>query len=317
MSRLVIGAFLLMAAFVLVLLPFGLTSNGSADYNSPTFIVMLIVGCLLFFIFVAWERFGAKSQFIRWELLKERTVLGAFFLSGLIFFSFYCWDLYLFNYCIVVFQLSIAMAGYVNQIYNVGSTFWSVLVGIFIRITKQFKYSCLFFGMPLLILGAGRMIHFRGQDEHSTIGYVVMCQIFIAFGGATLVIGQDMAVMAAADRESVPMMLSILSLASSIGTAIGFAASAAIFNNTFLDTLTKTLPERYKPEALSIYRGGYVKQITYPIGSEVRIAINHAWAEYMKRACILSTCILVLGFPAVGIWRNYRLDKKQNKGVVL
>lgn len=306
-----------MAAFTLVLLPFSLTSYGAAQYSSATFIAMVIIGFLLFPVFGAWEYFGARTHFIRWELLKDRTVLGACFLSALTFFSFYCWDLYLLNFCVVVFNLSIAMAGYVNQIFNVGSTFWSVLVGIVIRITRQFKYQTLCFGMPLIFLGSGLMIYFRGQSEDSTIGYVVMCQIFIAFGGSTLAIGQDMAVMAAADRESVPMMLSILSLSSSIGTAVGFAASASVFNNTFLKFLTEALPESSKDLASEIYIKGYVEQITYPVGSEIRTAINTAWSEYMRYACILSTCVLVLGFPAIGVWRNYRLDRKQNKGVVL
>ncbi|KAJ9295043.1 hypothetical protein DTO271G3_6213 [Paecilomyces variotii] len=323
-----VGAFLLMAAFILILLPFSLTSYGRTEYKSATFIAMVIIGFCLFFVFAAWERFGARTHFIRYELFKERTVVGACCLATIMFLSFYCWDLYLFSFCIVVFRLSVGMAGYIGQIYNVGSCFWSVLFGIAVRVTRQFKYLCLGFGLPLLILGVGLMIHFRGQgyiiDEknsspssHSGIGYIVMCQIFIAFAGGTLVIGQDMAVMAAADREGVPMMLSMLSLFSSLGSAIGYAVSAAIYSNTFVDALTDALPADAKAEAFAIYAGGYVKQELYPLGSEIRTAIDYAWSIYMRDACIAATAILALGFPAIGVWKNYRLDRKQNKGVVI
>lgn len=318
-----------MAAFILILLPFSLTSYGRAEYKSATFIAMVIIGFCLFFVFAAWERFGARTHFIRYELFKERTVVGACCLAAIMFLSFYCWDLYLFSFCIVVFRLSVGMAGYIGQIYNVGSCFWSVLFGIAVRVTRQFKYLCLGFGLPLLILGVGLMIHFRGQgyiiddknntspSSHSGIGYIVMCQIFIAFAGGTLVIGQDMAVMAAADREGVPMMLSMLSLFSSLGSAIGYAVSAAIYSNTFVDALTEALPADAKAEAIAIYAGGYVKQELYPLGSEIRTAIDYAWSIYMRDACIAATAILALGFPAIGVWKNYRLDRKQNKGVVI
>lgn len=323
-----IGACLLMAAFILILLPFSLTSYGRAEYKSATFIAMLVIGFCLFFAFAAWERFGARTHFIRYELFKERTVVGACCLAAIMFFSFYCWDLYLFSFCIVVFRLSVGMAGYIGQIYNVGSCFWSIIFGVIVRLTRRFKYFCLGFGLPLLVLGAGLMIHFRGQGDmidekttsatsHKGIGYIVMCQIFIAFAGGTLVIGGDMAVMAAADREGVPMMLSMLSLFSSIGSAIGYAVSAAIYSNTFVDALTKKLPADAKSQALAIYTGGYVTQIQYPVGSEIRTAIDYAWSSYMRDACIASTAILALGFPAIGMWRNYRLDRKQNKGTVI
>ncbi|KAL4778915.1 major facilitator superfamily domain-containing protein [Aspergillus varians] len=310
-----IGAFLLMAAWVLLLLPFSLTGNGRAGYGDATFIAMVVIGFCLLFVFAAWEKWGARVQFIKYELLMQRTVLGACCMSALAFFSFYCWDLYFYNFVIVVYDLNESKAGYMLNIYNVGSCFWGVVFGMYIRWTKHFKYACLCFGLPLLILGAGLMIHFRGQNEG--IGYVVMCQIFIAFGGGTLVIGEDMAVMAAADREGVPMMLSLLGLFSSLGGAIGQAVSAAIYNNSFIDALTSRLPDDLKSSAMKISDGGYTLQMTYPVGSPARDAINYAWGRSQMYGAIASTAILALGFPAVAVWRNYNVDKKQNKGVVI
>mmetsp|Transcript_6472 Transcript_6472/g.8122 ORF Transcript_6472/g.8122 Transcript_6472/m.8122 type:complete len:464 (-) Transcript_6472:222-1613(-) len=311
----VVGCFILMAAFVLFLLPFSLNNYGRAQYKSATFIVMIIIGVLLFPVFYIWEKYFARTHFIRWELFGQRTVLGACFVAIITNFSFYCWDSYYYNFCIVVYDLSVSYAGYMGQIYNVGSCFWGVVFGVWVRLIKTFKYTCLFFGLPLLMLGAGLLIRFRGQE--SNIGLIVMCQIFIAFGGGTLVIGQQMAVMCAAGIDSIPMMLSIVSLSASIGAAIGSAVSAAIYTNTFPDALYDALPDNAKANATSIYLGGYLEQLTYPVGSDIRNAINHAWGVSQRDGAIAACCILVLAIPAIAVWKNFNVDKKANKGTVL
>lgn len=311
----IVGAVLLMAAFLLFLLPFSLNTYGKAQYGSATFIAMLVVGILLFPVFALWEVRFAKVQFVRWELFRQRTVLGACCLAAILYFSFYSWDLYYYSFVLVVYNLSFSDAGYMTQIYNVGSTFWGVVFGVWIRYTRHFKYACLFFGLPLMMLGAGLMIHFRSADYG--IGYLVMAQIFIAFGGGTLVIGEDMAVMAAADRDGVAMMLSLIGLSSSVGGAIGYAVSAAIYDNTFPQTLLKHLPESAKADYQTIYLGGYVTQMTFPVGSPIRNAIDKAWGVNQRDGAISATAILVLAIPCIAIWKNYNVDKKQNKGTMI
>lgn len=306
---------LLMAAFVLFLLPFSLQANNRADFKSATFIVMVIVGFLLFFVFAAWEKWFARVHFVRWELVRERTVLGACILAAVLYFSFYSWDLQYYNYVKVTYALPVVYAGYMGQIYNVGSCFWSVVFGIYIRIFKRFKYACLFFGLPLMFLGSGLMVHFRGGNHG--IGYVVMCQIFIAFAGGTLVIGEDMAVMTAADREGVPMMLSLIYLASNIGGSIGTAVSTSIYGNTFPTALARALPDDLQNMVPTLYQGGYLTQELYVPGTPIREAVNHAWGQTQYYSCISAVCVLVLGIPAIAMWKNYHVDKKQNKGTVL
>ncbi|GKZ20201.1 siderochrome iron transporter 2 [Aspergillus brasiliensis] len=311
-----IGACLLMAAWVLLLLPFSLQQYGRAQYKSAKFIAMVVVGFVLLFVFAAWEKWFTRKHFVRYELLRQRTVLGACIMSAVSYFSFYCWDLYFYDFCIVVFNLSVSMTGYMTQIYNVGSCFWGVVFGVWIRYTKHFKYTCLCFGLPLLCLGAGLMIHFRGEGGND-INYVIMSQIFIAFGGGTIVIGDDMAVMAAADREGVPMMLSLLGLFSSLGGAIGYAVAAAVYTNIFPQALESRLPADLKGNTTEIYLGGYTAQMEFPVGSATRNAVDYAWGRSQMYGSVAGTAILVLGFPAIAVWKNYRVDRKQNKGTMI
>ncbi|KAJ5166736.1 Siderochrome iron transporter 2 [Penicillium canariense] len=311
----VIGAFLLMAAWVLFLLPFSLAQYGRSQYRSATFISMVIIGPCMLLVFAAWERWGARHHFIRYELLKRPTILGACICAGVCFFSFYLWDQYFYNFVLITYDLNISNAGYMIQIYNVGSCFWSPILGLIIWWVRRFKYIVLCFGVPLMLLGSGLMIYFRGGDHG--IGYIIMCQIFIAFAGGTIVIGEDMAVMAAGGREGTPMMLALIGLFSSIGGAIGYAVSAAIYNNVFVEALASHLPDNLKANATTIYMDGIGVQDTYAVGSPLRDACIYAWGHAQRMNCIASTCILVLLIPSIAVWKNYDVGKKQNKGTML
>ncbi|KAJ5096984.1 Siderochrome iron transporter 2 [Penicillium angulare] len=310
----VFGALLLMAAWVLFLLPFSLTQYGKTQYKSAGFISMVIIGFCMLFVFAAWEKWGARTHFVRYELLRKPTIIGACACSAILYFSFYLWDQYFFNFVTVNYNLNSTEAGYMIQIYNVGSCFWSPVLGLFIWWTRRFKYVCLFFGVPLMLLGSGLMIHFRGNSHN--IGYLIMSQIFVAFAGGTLVIGEDMAAMAGGGREGTPIMLALIGLFSNLGGAFGYAVCAAIYNNLFVKTLREHLPMDLKANATQIYAGGITLQLTLPVGSPERNAVNYAWEYSQKMNCIASTCLLALLIPAVAMWKNYDVGKKSNKGTM-
>jgi hypothetical protein len=73
---------------------------------------------------------------------------------------------------------------------------------VIIRTLGRFKWLAMSM-LCLEILGVGLMIHFRQPEQG--IGYVVMCQIFIAFGGGSLIICEEMAVMSVHRSISIPI----------------------------------------------------------------------------------------------------------------
>ncbi|KAJ5729241.1 Siderochrome iron transporter 2 [Penicillium malachiteum] len=300
--------------FKLILSSDCLAQYGRTQYKSASFIAMVIIGVCMLFVFAAWERWGARTHFVRYELLRQPTIIGACACSAILYFSFYLWDQYFFNFVSITWNLNSTLTGYVNQIYNIGSCAWSPILGLLIWWCRRFKYICLFFGAPLMILGSGLMIYFRGGDHG--IGYLIMSQIFIAVAGGTMVIGEDMAVMASGGREGTPIMLALIGLFSNLGGALGYAVCAAIYNNVFVEALRDHLPDDLKANATQIYTGGIALQSTYPLGSPLRDAVIYAWSYSQKMNCIASTCLLVLLIPAVAMWKNYDVGKKQNKGVM-
>ena len=132
-----------------------------------------------------------------------------------------------------------------------------------------------------------------------------------------MVIGEQMAVMCASDREGIPMMLSLISLFSSLGGAVSYAVSAAIYANTFPQGLRDALPASSKDQWAAIYAGRYLTQMSYVPGIETRDATNFAYGYSQKYGCITTTVVLVLAVPCIAMWKNYKVDKEQNKGTVL
>jgi hypothetical protein len=183
-----------------------------------------------------------------------------------------------------------------------------------IRGTGNFKYVALA-AVPVQIIGTGLMIFFRQPDKG--IGYVIMCQIFIALSGGTLVICEQTAVMAAAAHYEVAVVLALWGLFTSIGGAIGQTVAAAIYTNTMPNALQTYLPDDAKSRAKEIYNSITV-QLQYPMGSPVRQAIIHAYGDVMRRLCISGVSILPLAFVFVLMWRNINVKTiKQVKGTVV
>lgn len=261
---------------------------------------MLVVGFCCLVAFGIYERFFARKSFLPFHLLTDRMVIGSCLTAASLFISFYCWDIYFTSFLQVVYNLDITDAGYVANIYNIGSCFWSIVVGLLIPATGRFKWLALC-AVPLQVLGTGLMIYFRQPDK--ALGYVIMCQIFIAFSGGTIVVTQQIAIMAAVGPENVAVALALQSLFTAVGGAIGLSISGAIWTNTLLGQLQKHLPADLQSQASVIYED-LETQLSYPWGSPARNGIIQAYGATQRYMCIASTVVLVVMLVGVLLWRD-------------
>ncbi|KAF2704013.1 MFS general substrate transporter [Pleomassaria siparia CBS 279.74] len=310
----VIGQFLLMGGLVFFLLPFSLYSYQDDRWKSPLVVSFFIIGGLMLTGFAVYEKSWAARPFIPFELLKDRTVLGACMLSGILFVSWYLWNGYFSSFLQVVHGLNITKTSYVVNIYSVGSCFFSLIVGLLIRWTGRFKWIALYFGAPVTLVSVGLLIYFRQPDV--PIGYLIMCQIFMAFAGGTLVICEQMAAIAATDHQNIAVVLAIEGMFTAIGGAIGGSISAAIWTSVFPARLHRYIPAEYQADIPEIYAVLKV-QLSHHKGTPVRTAIEMAYGDAQKYMCIGATCILGLMLPAICVWRDIRVKEfKQVKGLV-
>ncbi|CEJ92353.1 hypothetical protein VHEMI08010 [[Torrubiella] hemipterigena] len=313
----VIGLLLLSASISIFLLPFNIFSYQTEGWKAPIIIAFLVVGVVLMVLFICWEKYLAPVTFVPYALLADRTVIASCVLAACSFISYYCWDSYFSQFLQVVNGQDLINTGYILNIYNIGSCFWSFVVGLFIRYTGRFKPAVLYFGIPMTVLGVGLMIQFR--EPSYNVGYIVMCQIFVAFGGGTTVVGQEVAIMSRVKHQHVATVLAVQAMAASIGGGIGYSISAAIWQAVFPGRVRAYLPQQILNNATetALITTDLVTQLTYPVGSPGRIAIQQAYADAQRYMLIAGTCIWILPVIAVFLWHNVDVRTiKQTKGRV-
>jgi MFS family permease len=297
----VIGLLLLGTGLSLFLLAFNIYTYQAEQWRSPLIICFLVFGALLIAAFGVWEKYGAPVTFIPWPLLKNRTVIFTYTMAGSLYIGWYCWDSYFYSLLVVLFNQPVTHATWITSIYTMGSVFCSILYGFSLRYYGKLKIYSLVMGVPLTLLGVGLMIKFRQPDQN--IGYIVMCMIFIAFGGGVLVISEQTTLMAVSKQQDFPALLAVESMIISIGSAIGSTIAGAIWTGIFPVRLAANLPADALNDLTAIY-GSIDVQSAYPVGSPTRDAINLSYGETQKYMLISAVCVYSITWFSVLLWQN-------------
>ncbi|OJJ97585.1 hypothetical protein ASPACDRAFT_80411 [Aspergillus aculeatus ATCC 16872] len=303
------GIILMIGGLILFLTSFNIAGNTEDEWKSPKIIAMMVVGFCVLLLFVVYERWGAPKPFIPYHLLTNRTVIGACLLSTTYQISYYCWASYYTSFLQVVYNTSLTQAGYISSIFDLMDPIWLIGCGYLIRVTGRFKWLLLW-AVPLYLLASGLMIYFR-TPGHS-VGYMCMCQIFLAVGGGTLILIEQVAVLAASSHEEYAAMLALLSTFGNVGGAVGSSVSGAIWTNTLPQKLRQYLPADTLDQWEEIYESLDV-QLSFPVGSETRIAIQNAYASSQRNMMIAGTALMGLSIAWVLMIKNIKI--KENKDV--
>lgn len=308
------GVFLFAGGLTVFLLPFTLATSAPKGWKTDYIIAMIVTGFIALVLFVLYETYVAKSPFLNYKFLTDRTVIGACMVDFTYQISYYCWASYFTSFLQVVCNLSVSKAGYVNSTFQVVSGVLLFIVGYMIRRTGRFKWL-FFVTIPIYLLGLGLMIHFRQPNQN--IGYIVMCEIFISIGGSVFILLVQLAVLASVDHQHVAAVLALLYVSGSIGDAVGNTISGSIWTNTFYKALLRELPPSALPNATTIY-SSLPAQLAYPVGSAERIAIQKAYGYGQARMLAAGVGIMALSFIWAFMIRNINVSKKtsQTKGII-
>jgi hypothetical protein len=209
-----------------------------------------------------------------------------------------------------MFNQSVPHATYISNIYTMGSCFICLVYGVALRHYGKLKMYSLFWGVPLTMLGVGLMIKFRQPDVN--IGYIVMCQIFIAFGGGVLVISEQTTLMAVSKQQDFPALLAVEAMVIAIGSAIGSTIAGAIWTGVFPARLAANLPADAQGNLTSIY-GDITVQQSYAWGSPERDAINLSYGQTQRYMLIAATCIYSVTLFSVALWENVDVKKLKQR----
>lgn len=308
-----VGVLVFSAGLTLFFLAFDISGSAPSSWKTPYIIVMLVVGFVLLCIFILWERYVAPKPLLAFGFLYNRTVVGSCLLDATYQLCYYCWDYYFTSFLQVVNDVSVAEAGYISNIFDMVSGVLLLGVGVVIRRTGRFKWT-LWIAVPLYIFSQGLMIYFRRPNQNT--GYLIMCQVLISIGGAVFIIVEQLAILAAVDHQHVASVLALLYVVGTIGDAIGATISGVIWQNTYKHALKMYLPESAMGNLDNIYNS-LDTQLSYPVGSVTRYAIQEAYAYAQTRMLVVGTGVMALCFVWTYMIRNIDLKKTpQVKGMV-
>jgi MFS family permease len=289
-----IGLLLLTSGLALFLLPFNIHTYQPDGWRSPLIICLLVFGFALMLVFVVWERFFSPISFIPFYYLSDRQVLGACSLGFTLFISQYCWKSYFSSFLMVVNNQSVTTATYITNSYQVGLIVFSLVAGWFINWSGHY---------------------FSAPGWH--YGYFIFTQILLSIGHAFIILCDEVAGMAAVSHQYVAVILAMEGLFSSIGGGIGSTLSAAIWTSAFPKALANHLPAKDLPILGKIY-SSLTTQLSFPIGSDTRIAIQEAYSDAQRRLLIPGLAVWIIGIVAVLAWRDVNLKNiNQVKGNVI
>ncbi|KAL0932884.1 Siderophore iron transporter mirB 6 [Colletotrichum truncatum] len=308
------GVVLFAGGFTVFLLPFTLATSAPQGWKTGYIIAMIITGFVVLVIFALYEMYLAPVPFLKREFLTNRSVIGACLIDMTYQISYYCWNSYFTSFLQVVSNLGIAEAGYVNSTFQVVSGVLLFIVGYLIRWSGRFKWL-LYVAVPIYVFGLGLMINFRQPNQY--IGYIVMCEIFFSIGGSIFILVMQLSVLAAVDHQYFAAVLSVLYVSGSTGGAIGATISGTIWTNTFLKALQTNLPEPARQNATLIY-SSLPMQLSYPVGSPERVAIQLSYGYGQTRMLAAGTAIGAICFVWILLIKNFDVSKKtsQTKGWV-
>ncbi|CDH49602.1 mfs siderophore iron [Lichtheimia corymbifera JMRC:FSU:9682] len=309
----IMGVFMFSAGLVVFLLPFNIADSAPNGWATAYIIAMIVVGFVMLILFILYETFIAPVPLFNFALLSDRTVIGACLLNATYQLAYYCWYNYYTSFLQVVNDLTLAEAGYVGSTFDVVSGVLLLCVGFIIRKTGRFKWM-LYIAVPLYIFAQGLMIYFRRPNQ--SVGYLVMCQVFISIGGSMFIIIEQLAILAAVDHQHVAAVLGLQYVVGTVADAMGATICGAIWTNTFKPALVQYLPEADLDNLDAIYED-LDTQLSYEVGTPTRLAIQEAYGYAQTRMLAVGTGIMGLAFIWTIMIRNIDLRKvEQVKGTV-
>ncbi|KAF9269901.1 drug:h+ antiporter [Marasmius fiardii PR-910] len=302
------GLMLLGAGVALILLPLTLARSAENGWNNPSMIAMIVVGFVILFGFVVWERW-VEYPVIPGKFMKNRSVMLAAFIGFFDFVSFYLTFTYLYSFILVVKPWPLLDATYFVNTQSVALTVFGIMGGIIMRFAHRYKWT-LVTGLAIRLFGVGLMIHSRGAQ--GSTAEVVWTQIIQGMGGGIAAITSQVGAQASVTHVDVAMVTAIVLLFAEVGGAVGNAISGAIWTNEMPSRLAVHLPNLNETERSQIFASISLIRDQYLEGSETRIGIVAAYSDVMRSLLIAATCIAVVPLLISLAMPEWHLGDTQN-----
>lgn len=184
------------------------------------------------------------------------------------------------------------------------------LVGLLQRWTHRYK-AIQITGLCLKIIGMGIMLD--GNKATLNTGAMVMAMLLIGIGGSMSVVGSRVASQASVPHDDVALVISLLSLWSKIGSAIGSAVVAVIWSNEMPKQLRENLPSSATTSDVSkLFNSPRSIRTSYDIDDPMRVGAILAYRRALYYCLAIALGLAFVPLIAALFQNNYYLGKTQN-----
>ncbi|KAG7765770.1 hypothetical protein KL931_004421 [Ogataea haglerorum] len=285
------GGVLMAVRLVLFFIPLTLTGTSSPyKWHEARLIALLIVGFVIFCLFLLWNTKIARYPFVQHQALLQKTTLLACIIVALDLCENSAFSTYMKTVLQVSDYVTVGEASRIDNSKKACVQVFSVVGGLVMKYTKRSKLFVTS-GIVLLYLGHVLLVCFVNTgDGMASKPLLYMAEVFIGAGRGFYQCALQVIVQAVAGRHNIAMSTAFFLAFNSIGSLIGSAIAGSIWNTVVLSKLKKYLPEDSKNKATKIYKSIKVA-LKYKKGTEERDAIAKAYRETQQ----------IIGWATVGI----------------
>lgn len=309
----VIGILLVIIVFGFILTPLTIAGGASSQWGTAKIIAPLVIGFLFIPVFVFWELIGARNPLVPFHLLKDRGVWAALGIASFLNFAWYLQGDFLYTMLIVAFDFSIAMATRILSFYSFFSVVSGLIVSGLIWYTRRLK-PFIIAGTCLFLVSFGLLIHFRGGSSGSSKSGIIGAQVLLGLAGGMFPYPAQASIQAATKHEHVAIVTGLYLATYSIGSALGYALSGAIWTQRLYGTLEANLAFQSNATlAAAVYGSPFEVVALYPVGTPIRTAIVESYQHVQRLLCIVGACLCVPLIIFALLLRNPKLSDEQSQ----
>ncbi|BCS28624.1 putative siderochrome-iron transporter Sit1 [Aspergillus puulaauensis] len=284
-----VGIVLLIAVFALILVPFTLAGGYAEQWKQAKIIAPLVIGVFCIPVWVWWEQ-TCKYPMIPFRLLKDRAVWGAIGIAVMLNCAWALQGNYLYTVLVVSFNESVLSATRISSLYSFASVIAGCILGAIVMKVRRLK-AFIVAGTCLFTVAFGILYHFRGGDSGSSHSGIIAGEIILGIAGGMFPYPAQASIQTATKHEHLAIVTALFLSSYNIGSALGSSIAGAIWSQTLVPELTKTLGNATL--AAEVYADPFTFAEANPVGTPDRDAVVLGYMHTQRILCIAGICLTV------------------------
>ncbi|KAF9197468.1 hypothetical protein BGZ49_002073 [Haplosporangium sp. Z 27] len=299
-----IGALLITAGMSMTLLPMILARTYEKNWNDPRVIGMMTSGLFCLVLLVLWEAKFTDKPIMPMRIWVNRTCFGGlivgFFMTVMASMN---WQYYT-QYLVVSRDITFGRAILLERGYNVTYLVFELATGLLMKRLNRYR-PFLWVGIVVYTTGLGLMI--KSRQPTSSDFFIVFSQIVVGAAGGMSHIASTVAVTGAVDRKDVAVVIGVMQILGSFGSAFGGALAGGIWTQYLPSRLHHYVTGPYD-ENLAMNSPAYVQTLD----PTTKHQVIEAFSESQKLMSIIAMTLGVFVCLCTFLMQPVDLSKDQS-----